>query len=103
MEESFDKEKVIDCMFDPVTSSILAELEDGGKELDYLAQKCEILESEIQNQLAYLVEHKFVLQEENNGKIVFSANTEKLTKIVESDENFGAAVEGLTKMDGFLN
>ena len=103
MEDSFDKEKVIDCMFDPSTSSILAELEDGEKELSYLAQKCDILESDVQNQLAYLIEYQFVLQEEKDGKIVFSANTEKLTKIVESDDNFGAAVEGLTKMDGFLN
>ena len=103
MEDSFDKEKVIDCMFDPSTSSILAKLEDGEKELSYLAQKCDISESDVQNQLAYLIEHQFVLQEEKDGKIAFSANTEKLTKIVESDENFGAAVEGLTKMDGFLN
>jgi len=28
MDEKFDQEKVVDCMFDPVTSLILAELED---------------------------------------------------------------------------
>ena len=32
MSESFDREKVIDSMFDPITSEILAELEDGKKE-----------------------------------------------------------------------
>ena len=32
MVESFDREKVIDSMFDPMTSEILAELEDGKKE-----------------------------------------------------------------------
>ena len=31
MAESFDREKVIDSMFDPITSEILAELEDGKK------------------------------------------------------------------------
>ena len=29
MDETFDREKVVDCMFDPITSLILAELEDG--------------------------------------------------------------------------
>ena len=29
MSESFDREKIIDCMFDPINSEILAELEDG--------------------------------------------------------------------------
>ena len=29
MGESFDREKIVDCMFDPITASILAELEDG--------------------------------------------------------------------------
>jgi hypothetical protein len=28
---------------------------------------------------------------------------DKLTKVVEDGENFGAAVEGLEKMDSFLN
>ena len=31
MEKIFDREKIVDCMFDPITSSILAELEDGEK------------------------------------------------------------------------
>ena len=32
MDETFDREKIIDCMFDPITSEILAKLEDGKKE-----------------------------------------------------------------------
>ena len=36
---SFDREKVVDCMFDPVTSEILAELEDGEKECSFLAEQ----------------------------------------------------------------
>ena len=38
MSDSFEHEKVVDCMFDPVTSSILAELEDGEKECSFLAR-----------------------------------------------------------------
>ena len=33
MDETFDREKIIDCMFDPITSEILAKLEDGKKML----------------------------------------------------------------------
>ncbi len=39
MDEKFDREKVVDCMFDPVTSSILAKLEDGEKKCSFLAQQ----------------------------------------------------------------
>ena len=35
MSESFDREKIVDCMFDPITSEILAELEDGEKRMFY--------------------------------------------------------------------
>jgi hypothetical protein len=42
MAETFDREKVVDCMFDPVTSLILAELEDGEKECSFLAQQASI-------------------------------------------------------------
>ena len=44
MDETFDREKVVDCMFDPITSSILAELEDGEKECSFLAQQSSISE-----------------------------------------------------------
>ena len=39
MDESFDREKIIDCMFDPITSEILAKLEDGKKECSVLSQE----------------------------------------------------------------
>ena len=39
MDNSYDREKVIDCMFDPITSEIIAELEDGQKDSKYLAEK----------------------------------------------------------------
>ena len=45
MSESFDREKIIDCMFDPITSEILAELEDGQKQCSFLAQKNSIATS----------------------------------------------------------
>ena len=103
MEDSFDKEKILECMFDPITSEILAELENEGKESSYLSQKSGVSEEEVKKHLSYLLDHGFVEEKIENGKIVFSANGEKLTKIIEHEENFDMAVDGLTKMDSYLN
>ena len=103
MDDTFDREKVVDCMFDPVTSSILAELEDGEKECAFLAEKSSISESEVFERLSYLVDHGFIFKNSNNGKSVFSANTEKLSQIVENSDTFNATIEGLEKMDSYLN
>jgi len=103
LEDSFDKEKILECMFDPITSEILAELENEGKESSYLSQKSGVSEEEVKKHLSYLLEHGFVEEKIENGKIVFSANGEKLAKIIEHEENFDMAVDGLTKMDSYLN
>jgi len=103
LEDSFDKEKILECMFDPITSEILAELENEGKESSHLSQKSGVSEEEVKKHLSYLLEHGFVEEKIENGKIVFSANGEKLAKIIEHEENFDMAVDGLTKMDSYLN
>lgn len=103
MDDIFDREKIVDCMFDPITSSILAELEDGEKECSFLAEKSSISESEVFERLSYLVEHGFIFKNTDNGKSTFSANTEKLTQIVENSDTFNATIEGLEKMDSYLN
>ncbi|NJK78343.1 MAG: hypothetical protein HC944_06735 [Nanoarchaeota archaeon] len=90
-------------MFDPITSSILAELEDGEKECYFLADKSSISENEVFERLSYLVEHGFIIKNSVNGKFIFSANTEKLTQIVENSDTFNATIEGLEKMDSYLN
>lgn len=103
MDDAFDREKVIDCMFDPITSSILAELEDGEKECSFLAEKTTLSESEVLERLSYLIKHEFIFKNTDDGKSVFSANTEKLTQIVENNDTFSATIEGLEKMDSYLN
>ena len=103
MEGSFDKDKILECMFDPIISEILAELENGSKESSYLAQKSGISEEEVKNQLSYLLQHGFVEEKNENEKIIFSANGDKLAEIIEHDENFDTAVDSLTKMDSYLN
>ena len=90
-------------MFDPVTSEILAQLENEAKELSYLAEKSNITENEVRDRLSYLLEHKFVNEKTENGKALFSADANKLSKIIENEENFDSAVDGLTKLDSYLN
>ncbi len=90
-------------MFDPDTSEILAELEDGGKELSYLMGKLQISENEIRERLSYLLEHSFVNEKKNDNKIIVTAEAEKLAKLVEEDKNFEDVEDGLAKMDSYLN
>ena len=103
MDSTFDKEKVLDCMFDPDTSEILAQLENGGKELSYLMDNLKKSENEIREKLSYLIEHGFVNEEKNDNKIIFSVDADKLAKLVEEDRNFEDVEDGLAKMDSYLN
>jgi hypothetical protein len=103
MTDSYDREKVVECMFDPITSSIIAELEDGEKNSLYLAEKSSISEDDVHERLSYLVTHGFIIENKTGEKSIFSADVDKLSQVVEHNENFGAAIEGLEKMDSFLN
>ncbi|KAG2477463.1 MAG: Exonuclease SbcC [Nitrosopumilales archaeon] len=103
LEDSYDKNKVIECMFDPTTSEILAELENGGKESIHLAKISKISEEEVRERLSYLLEHKFILEKKENEKIIYSADTNKLAEVMEKEGNFDSAMDGLAKMDSYLN
>ncbi len=103
MDDIFDKEKVVDCMFDPITSSILAELEDGEKECLFLAQKASISENDVLDRLSYLIEHGFIFKKSDGEQFLLSANSEKLNSVVENSDNFDATINGLEKMDSYLN
>ena len=103
MAESFDREKIIDCMFDPITSEILAELEDGEKECSILAQQFTLSESELLERLDYLIECEFLTKTVENDQCSISANTEKLGSLLEDSDAFDGAINGLEKMDSYLN
>jgi len=103
MNETFDREKVVDCMFDPITSLILAELEDGKKECSFLAKQASISESEVLERLSYLIEHEFISKNSDDRKCLLVANSDKLSTIVENNENFDDAMNSIAKMDSYLN
>jgi predicted transcriptional regulator len=103
MNETFDQEKVVDCMFDPITSSIIAELENGEKECSFLSQQLTIPESEILQRLSYLIEQKFIYKNSTDGKCLLTANFDKLTTVIENNDNFDEAISNIEKMDSYLN
>ena len=103
MSEPFDREKVIDSMFDPITSEILAELEDGKKECSVLSQQFSMSESDLLKRLDYLIECKFLIKTVENDQCSISANTEKLGSLLEDSDAFDGAINGLEKMDSYLN
>ena len=90
-------------MFNPEISEILAELENGGKNLVYLSDKFHISQNEIRERLSYLIEHDFVHEEKTGDKVIFTADGDKLTKLLENEKNFDGVVDGLTEMDSYLN
>ena len=103
MNNEYDKEKIIECMFEPVTSEILAELENGAKNSFYLVEKLQISETDIRNKLSYLIEHEFVKEEIKNNIKIYEATVVTLGKALENDSNFENVVDGLTELYSYLN
>ena len=103
MVESFNREKVIDCMFDPINSEILAELENGTKQCSVLSKQFSMSKSDLLERLDYLIECEFLIKTIENEKYSISANTEKLSSLLEDDNAFDGAIYGLEKMDSYLN
>jgi len=103
LKEGFDKQKIIDILFDSDVSVILSELEDGDKDSSYLLAKLQLTEDEIEKRLSYLIQHDFVTKKSHNNKTVYAVNKEKLSQIIENDENFSSVTKGLTELDSYLN
>jgi len=90
-------------MFDPVTSEILAELEDEKKECSVLALKFSVSELDVLEKLDYLIECEFLFKTIESERCFISANVEKLGSLLEDSDAFEGAINGLEKMDSYLN
>lgn len=101
--ENFDKRKMLEVLTDPKTIEVLAELEDGEKDKDYLSKKLQLSENEIRERLSYPIEHGFVIVSQDNGNTAFRVDSDKLNEIMESDGTFDSVIDGLTELDQFLN
>lgn len=102
MEDKPDNSKIIEYLFDPEISEILAELESGSKYSSYLASKSGISEEALKNKLSYLLKHNFV-KVSKDGKTIYTADAEKLESVMGNNSNFDTAIDGLTTMDSYLN
>lgn len=91
-----DRDRIVECMLDPVTSGLLAGLEGGPRECADLAREASVTEAEALGRLSYLIEHGLVTRD--GGTL--EADSEKLASAV---GDFGAAIGGLEKMDSYLN
>ena len=60
MNENYNVRKMIEILMDPDVSIILSELEEGGKESSYLAEKLQISDTEIKERLSYVIQLGFV-------------------------------------------
>ena len=103
LSQNFEKRKMIENLIDPNVSVIIAELENGEKDSIYLTEKLRLSLDEIKARLSYVIEHGFVMMNQNDDKTLFRADMDKLNKIMESDENFTDVVDGLTELDQYLN
>jgi predicted transcriptional regulator len=94
-----DDKKIVETLFDPDISVILAELEHGPKESSQLVQALGISEQEIGSRLSYLIESGIVRLK----NATYSVDSERIAKIMEDDENYKGVVDGLTELDSYLN
>ena len=94
---------IIDYLLDPEISQILIELENTKQELSYLAKKLNIKTNELEKKLEPLLKNEIVISQKQNDKIIYEIHHDKLSKIIEHDENFNPIINGLTRIDSYLN
>ena len=95
--------KTLEALFEPQNAEILANLEDGPKTLSELAETLGLKEEKLDEQILYLKEMEFVIKTDKAGSIYYSVDKNKLSKVLENEDNFKNIDNGLAKLDSFLN
>jgi len=103
VKPDFTAEKIIDSIFDPEISEILAEMETESKHCSFLSEKFAISPEILEEKLSYLIKHDFVAKSGHENDITYSVNSEKLSEIMESGHDYKNVEDSLAKMDSFLN
>ena len=96
-------DKTLEALFEPQNAEILANLENGAKTSLELAKTLGIKEEKLDEQISYLKEMGFVNKTDKTGNIYYSVDMDKLSKVLENDDNFKNIDNGLAKLDSFLN
>tara|TARA_B100000953_G_C17686679_1_gene314071 strand:+ start:163 stop:480 length:318 start_codon:yes stop_codon:yes gene_type:complete len=98
-----NNDKTLEALFEPQNAEILANLEGGPKTSLELAKILGIKEEKLDEHISYLKEMEFVNKTDKNGNIHYSVDMDKLSKVLENDDNFKNIDNGLAKLDSFLN
>jgi len=102
-DTSIESEKILELLFEPDNAEILVELKDGPKPLSVLTKKITVSKEELNEKLSFLIEKGFLNKNEKDNEIFYSLDVEKLSEILENDDNFKNIDDGLAKLDSFLN
>ena len=100
-EISSNNENILELLFEPDNAEILTQLRNESKtalELEKFVDKVKLDQS-----LSFLIKNWFVKKTEKNEDILYSVDTDHLSKVLENQENFQNIDDGLAKLDSFLN
>ena len=78
-------------------------IRDSSKTPSELAETLGIKEEKLDEQITYLKEMKFVIKTDKDGSVYYSVDKNKLSEVLENDDNFKNIDNGLAKLDSFLN
>ncbi len=98
---SSNDDNILELLFEPDNAEILTQLRNDSKtalELEKFVDKVRLDQS-----LSFLIKNGFVKKTEKNEDILYSVDTDHLSKVLENQENFQNIDNGLAKLDGFLN
>jgi len=98
---SSSDDSILELLFEPDNAEILTQLRNESKtalELEKFVDKVRLDQS-----LSFLIKNGFVKKTEKNEDILYSIDTDHLSKVLENQENFQNIDNGLAKLDSFLN
>ena len=102
-DTSNESEKILELLFEPDNAEILVELKDGPKPLSVLTKKITVSKEELDEKLSFLIEKGFISKNKKENEIFYSLDVDRLSEILENDDNFKNIDDGLAKLDSFLN
>ena len=98
---SSNDDNILELLFEPDNAEILTQLRNEPKtalELEKFVDKVRLDQS-----LSFLIKNGFVKKTEKNEDVLYSVDTDHLSKVLENQENFQNIDDGLAKLDSFLN
>ena len=98
---SSSDDSILELLFEPDNAEILTQLRNESKtalELEKFVDKVKLDQS-----LSFLIKNGFVKKTEKNEDVLYSIDTDHLSKVLENQENFQNIDNGLAKLDSFLN